>query len=215
MFSKVDFKKYAERRKAHYDFLEAFQIDNSQISEPISIDSSFVGKLNSYLQFYLEKRVTGPKFSREENKDFKRLLMEHCPEVMPVFEHRGPCIYWFKINHSGSSTNSSIIEHYYRVKQNGTGWWTKVNLANADSRTQVLYLGKIESGFQNRFIQHIGLGHDFTTALKLQRWMPDDVSFSFQFFKLDVVMKPYLEDIEKVMWDECRPLLGESPRIKN
>lgn len=214
MFSKVNFKEYSDNRKNFYDNLSQFSINASQISDPIKIDAQFIQKLNTHLSHFIDKRLGNEKFSREDNRTFKNLIKEHCPEALPVFEHRGPTIYWFKINHSSNTTNEEIIKYYYNAKKSGSGWWTKVNPSKKDNATQVLYLGKIEAGFENRFIQHIGLGHNFTTALKLQRWLPIDISFSFQFLKLDGSIKPYLEDIEKVMWEECKPLLGEAPRIK-
>ncbi len=76
-------------------------------------------------------------------------------------------------------------------------------------------MGKINSALENRFIQHIGLGHDYTTALKLQRWMSSlkNMKLTFQFLKLDESMKKYTDDIEKVLWEEFKPLLVESPRF--
>lgn len=215
MFSKVDFNQYAETRKTFYDKLSDFVINSSQMSESIQIDSSFMERINNHFDKVLARRLETIKFSKTENKEYKDLIKKWLPETKPVFEHKGPTIYWFKINYLKGLTNEAILNHYSAVKNKGTGWWTKVDLARKNVTTEILYLGKIETAFENRFVQHIGLGHNFTTALKLQRWMPslENMTLTFQFLKLDKSLKAYTEDIEKVLWEECKPLLGESPRF--
>jgi hypothetical protein len=215
MFSKIDFKKYSESRKKYYETLSSFVIDPSMISKPIKIDSSFFARIDKHLKKFLDRRLESKKFTKAENEEYKALLKKWFPELLPIFDHKGPTIYWFKINYSEGLTNEKILAHYSSIKGSGTGWWTKVNLIRRNSKSEILYLGKINVALENRFIQHLGLGHNFTTALKLQRWMPTlkGMSLDYQFLKLDNSMKKYTEDIEKVLWDDLQPLLGQSPRF--
>jgi hypothetical protein len=202
-------------KKKFYDELIQFAILPENLSASILIDADFMDKLNGNFDKFLKRRLDSQKFSKQENKEYKALMKEVFPETQIIFEHKDPTIYWFKINQANGLTNEEIIRQYSKIKDAGTGWWTKVNLSKSGSKTDILYLGKIETAFENRFIQHIGLGHDFTTALKLQRWMPalTNMSLTFQFLKLDQKWKHYTEDIEKVMWEAAEPLLGASPRI--
>lgn len=215
MFSTVDFSKYILKRKNFYDELGDFVIDPDHISQPILIDSSFLEKIEENFSKFLQRRLESDKFSHQENQEYKQLIKRTLPETEQVFQHNGPTIYWFKINRSNGLTNQEILNQYSAVKSRGTGWWTKVNLNRASVQSDTLYLGKVQTAFQNRFIQHIGLGHDFTTSLKLLRWMPalKDMSLTFQFLKLDNKWVLHTEDIEKVLWEASEPLLGESPRF--
>jgi hypothetical protein len=215
MFSKINFNDYTSKRKDFYDTLSKFSVETSKISTPIEINQEFLNKINIHFGDVLKRRLEKNKFSNSENKQYKDLIKAHFPEVKPIFDHKGPTIYWFKINYSDGLTNEDILKNYTSVKKGGTGWWTKAHMARKTSPTDILYLGKIEAQFENRFIQHIGLGHNFTTALKLQRWMPNlkNMSLTFNFLKVDAQMKPYLEDIEKVLWEESKPLLGAEPRF--
>lgn len=216
MFSNADFPKYISERKKFYNELENFIIQPEHISNPIKIDKVFFENLNQNFEKFLRRRLEPEKFSKAENKEYKTLMKEIFPETSVIFDHPDPTIYWFKIDYFNDLTNADIINHFSRKRKAGSGWWTKVNMANASSKTDILYLGKIETAFQNRFISHIGLGNDFTSSLKLQRWMPDlDISLTFNFLKLDKKWKIYTEDIEKVLWDATQPLLGASPRIKS
>lgn len=216
MFTSVNFLKYIGDRIQFYNELRTFVIQPEHLSSPIRIDKSFMDKLNSNFQKFLERRLEPVKFTNQENKEYKELIKKIFPETEEIFNHKDPTIYWFKINYSNGLTNQKIIRHYSSVKDNEKGWWTQVNNSRRNSKTDILYLGKIESAFQNRFIQHIGLGHEFTSSLKLQRWMPslDGMSLTFQFLKLNKKWKRYTEDIEKVLWDAAEPLLGAIPKIK-
>lgn len=79
-----------------------------------------------------------------------------------------------------------------------------------------MYLGKVEKNLFDRFIQHLGLGHNMTSALKLCKWIDkmDFVDLEFQFLELDPKEVRYLEDIENVLWRKFNPLIGAEPRIK-
>lgn len=215
LFSKVNFKQYSENRKDFYEKLSQFNIDGSQINKSIEIGSDFLEKINSNFKTILSRRLEKNKLTVAENKEYKNLIRKIFPSLEPIFLSKGPTVYWFKINYSNGLTNEKILNHYSEVKKSGTGWWTQVNLARKNISTEILYLGKIETAFQNRFIQHIGLGHDFTTSLKLQRWMPSlkDMTLTFNFINIGSEWEPYLEDIEKVLWEECKPLLGANPRF--
>lgn len=218
MFTGIDFKNYIHSRKLFYDKLESFNIVGNNISVPIILDQNFFEKLNSNLEHFLVRRGESNKFSKAENLEYKRLLKLHFPETTPIFENDLPTIYWFKINNSSNALNENILRHYISSKEQNKhkGWWAQASWGRLGSNTEYLYVGKMERGFQNRFIQHIGLGHRFTSSLKLQSWITSipEISLSFQFLKVDIEMMPHLEDIENVIWNHLNPLLGASPKIK-
>jgi len=216
MFLNINFKNYAAKRVEFYNKLSQFVIDENKISNPIELDQNFFRIIDTHFQQFLIRRKEKTRFTKAENIAYKQLIRNQYPEILPIFRHLGPAIYWFKINYSGDLTNKEILKCYSSAKEEGSGWWTQVNLAR-NNPTEILYLGKVETTLQNRFIQHIGLGHNFTTSLKLQRWMPSlvNMTVTFQFLAIDSSMKPYLEDIENVLWQQLKPLLGAAPRIKN
>jgi hypothetical protein len=219
MFTSINFKSYADARKSFYDKLSSVKIDMTQISEPIRIDVAFLAKIETHFAYFLKRRGETVKFTGKENKEYKKLLIEHFPEMLPVFEHKGPSVYWFQIEYSDGLTNENVINQYLSIrkdKNKATGWWSRGKIQRKDIQTDVLYLGKVESQLQNRLISHVGLGHQFTSSLKLQKWMPEleNMTLSFRFLKLDKEMKDYVEDIEKVLWDKYKPLLGAAPKIK-
>ena len=41
----------------------------------------------------------------------------------------------------------------------------------------------------------------------------DGLSLTYQFLKIDEADKPYLEDIEKVLWEKSNPLFGQKPHF--
>jgi len=219
MFTTVNFPKYIDDRIAFYNQLKLFVIQEEHLSKPILIDANFMDRLNNNFQKFLQRRLEPTKFTQSENRELKELMKKVFPETMEIFNHHDPTIYWFKINYSNGLTNDKIVNEYFivRDKHKGKGWWTKVSKLRSSSKTEILYLGKIETAFQNRFIQHIGLGHSYTTSMKLQMWMNnvEGMSLTFQFLKLDRKWKKYTEDIEKVLWDATQPLLGASSRIQN
>jgi len=219
MFNSIGFKGYTDARKSFYDKLSPVIIETSQISDPITIDSKFLQKLNTYFADVLKRRDDDNKMSRKESKEYKERLKEHFPEMLPVFEHNGPSVYWFQIDYSSGLTNEDILKQYLSIRKDKSkpdGWWSRGKIQRKDIPTTVLYLGKVESGIHIRLINHIGLGHRFTSSLKLQKWMPglQNMTLRFQFLKLDAEMKDYVEDIEKVLWDKYKPLLGAAPKIK-
>jgi len=216
MFQNIDFERYSHSRISFYNRLSNFKISDADISEPILLDANFFEKIDTHLLYYINRRSEETKFTTQENREYKRIIKSEFPEVIPVFDHKGPTIYWFKINYANDISNEMILNQYGSKKNNKNGWWTKHDLRRKDASTNVLYLGKIEAALENRFLQHIGIGHNYTTALKLCKWLPDlkGLTLTFQFLKLNNEMKIYLEDIENVMWRELNPLMGASPRIK-
>lgn len=217
MFSKVDFLHYVGERKKFYDKLSEFTVDINHMSEAIEIDKDFIDRIEVNFGYYLTRRTESKKFTKQENREYKELIKKVLPETKSLFDYKGPTVYWFKINYKNGLSNDDILNYYSTKKEQwkGKGWWTQVNMKRKNSTTEILYLGKIETALENRFIQHIGLGHEFSTSLKLQKWLPTDkLSLTFQFLKLDIKWKAYAEDIEKVLWDYKKPLLGASPRIK-
>jgi hypothetical protein len=217
MLSNINFKEYTKSRLAFYTKLSEFSLEQGEVAIPVELDQSFFEMLGDNFHQYITKRLSGPKFSRTENLEYKKLLKQLYPQLLPVFEASGPVIYWFKMNYADGLTNQKILSHYTREKEKGKnrGWWTQANQTR-NHPTEILYVGKVERAFVNRFIQHIGLGHNYTTALKLQKWVPGlkNLSLTLHYIKISPEMSPYLEDIENVIWRELKPLLGASPRIK-
>ena len=78
MFSKINFRQYAETRKAFYDRLSDFALDPSQISEPIQIDLNFIDRINTHFNQVLNRRLEKRRFSKAENKEYKDLIPYSC-----------------------------------------------------------------------------------------------------------------------------------------
>ncbi len=215
MFQPVNFKTYSENRKMFYNKLENFSIDISKISAPIIIDENFFSVMKENFSAEMERRSEVKKFSREENTEYKKKLKRLFPQMLPVFEHKGPAVYGFKINYINGIDNDQILNHYLTVRKDRMGWWTKATIQRLGLKTDILYIGKVETALENRFIQHVGLGHKDTAGLKLYYWLPllKGITLSYQFLPLEKDMTRYVEDIEKVLWDECKPLLGAAPRF--
>jgi hypothetical protein len=215
MISTLDFNTYVENRIKFYSKLNSFKVDKALLSAPIVIDSSFIRRLNSNFQDIVERRLKNEKFNKKSNLEYKERIRNVFPELVPILDHKDPAIYWFTINDPSGNVSEEIINEYSIIKKSGSGWWTKVDSKRKVITTDCLYLGKVEGALVNRFIQHIGIGHDFTTALKLQRWMGkiDKLQLTYQFLRVDSKMKPFLSDIEKVMWEKSNPLLGQKPRF--
>ncbi|ALM47421.1 hypothetical protein AMR72_00025 [Flavobacterium psychrophilum] len=197
MLSNINFKDYTQSRLDFYSQLSEFQIDYEEMAIPIELDQAFFDILGSNFHYYIEKRLSGPKFSKVENLAYKQLLKELYPQLLSIFQYNGPIVYWFKINYSDGLTNEKILTHYIKTKEKpkNRGWWTKANKI-CNHTTEILYVGKVERAFENRFIQHIGLGHNYTTALKLQKWIPDleNMSVTLHFLKIPHNMTNHLED---------------------
>ena len=210
-----DFEKYSEDRKKYYDILAEYKIDESQISQPLILDSNFFKKVNIEFEMFFERRKQKERLSKVESKDYKERFNQLNQDILNIYNHKGPAIYWFKIAHLDDSINAKIVKRFSHVKIRNSGWWSKANKFS-DNNTEYLYVGKVEKNLHDRFIQHIGLGHKMTSSLKLAHWFYsfEKTQLAFQFLKVDIKLKDYLEDIENVIWRQLNPLIGNEPRIK-
>lgn len=210
-----DFKNYSENRKLFYDKLADFKIQSESISDGIKLNKIFFDRINNEFQFFLERRKTKIRLSKNESINYKNQFNNLDEQIIEILNYKGPAIYWFRINHIGKFSNNKILNRFLSVKKRQSGWWSKAS-KNTGNETEYLYVGKVEKNLHDRFIQHIGLGHKMTSSLKLSQWFSslDQTELTFHFIKIDVDYINHLEDIENVIWRKLNPLLGAEPRIK-
>ena len=89
----------------------------------------------------------------------------------------------------------------------------KNNTSNYNLLNNVLYVGKTNKDFYNRFRTHLGLGSKITYALHLNCWTTDldlDIELHYAKVNIDDSLLHYLEQMESVLHDNLNPILGRS-----
>ena len=211
-----DFNQYSQGRKKFYDKLADFKIDYDNISQPIILDHIFFNKVNLEFKPFFERRKQKGRLSRIESENYKSQFNNLNAQLIDIYYYKGPAIYWFKITHAENSSNQKLLKKFSSARTNKPGWWSKAG-RDIESKTEYLYVGKVEKNLHDRLIQHIGLGHVMTSSLKLTHWFHsfEKTQLSFQYLKIEPEFIPYLEDIENVIWRQLNPLIGAEPRIKS
>ena len=211
----IKFEEYIEKRIEFYENLKNIHIDESKYSSKIHLENSTFKDINNDFRYFFERRNQKERLTAKENKEFKEKLIFNFPNFKEIANCKNPTIYWFKIQHLEKSNNRKLLEKFIKVRNPKKGWWSKPT-KDLENITEYLYLGKVEKNLFDRFIQHLGLGHNMTSALKLCKWIDkmDFVDLEFQFLELDPKEVRYLEDIENVLWRKFNPLIGAEPRIK-
>lgn len=214
-FKNIAFENYVTKRIEFYNILHEFTIDESMISNKVLINNELINTISENFNYDIVKRIRNEKFTKAENISFKTNFQSLFPETKEIFDHKAPAIYSFKILNCTSEIRKSIITNYIETKKSGTGWWSKADPMRAMIDSDILYIGKIQGALQNRFLQHLGLGHDYTTALKLQRWMNKIplLELEFSFIKIDDRWKKHLTDIENVIWKHNNPIIGQQTSV--
>ncbi|HOZ88156.1 MAG TPA: hypothetical protein PL029_10370, partial [Bacteroidia bacterium] len=164
MNTAIDFKAHAERKIKEYEKLKSFSLSADLFSEPISITKDFLIRIQKDFDFYIKRRGEDIKFTTKENKELKSSLVEAFPYLKAVNDHKGAAVYWFKIQSPSINFNKEIFEFSKNFRKDTGRWFTQVSESRTIVETEFLYVGKVEAGLFNRFLQHIGLGHKFTTG---------------------------------------------------
>jgi len=211
MNATIDFKSHAERKIKEYEKLKLFTLNPDSFSEPIPITKDFLIQIQRDFDFYIKRRGESKKFTQKENKELKKLLVQTFPYLKPLDDHKSAAVYWFKINNPSVNFNKEIFEFSKNFRKDTGRWFTQVSEVRTTKETEFLYVGKVEAGLFNRFLQHIGLGHKFTTGLQMVHWATNlgALDLEYRFCPINIEYLEMLEDIEEVIWSNSRPLLGE------
>lgn len=87
----------------------------------------------------------------------------------------------------------------------------KVNELSGGECNNVLYVGKTNSKFLNRFKQHLGLDSSKTYALHLNVWAKElTVALNYGIVDLEQNKIELLEELENILHDHLKPILGRS-----
>ena len=120
-------------------------------------------------------------------------------------------IYYIKIDSVHSA--EEIIKRVSKEKSKKSN---KVKLPLVNSaciNSDVLYVGKTNSNFPSRFATHLCLNNPSTYALHLEYWtkqLPLELTLWFAEIDLDKESIKYMEQLESILHDQLKPILGRS-----
>lgn len=120
-------------------------------------------------------------------------------------------IYYIKIDSEHSA--EQIIKKVFKEKDKKSSK-VKLPLINyANINSDVLYVGKTNSNFPSRFATHLCLKNPSTYALHLEHWtkeLPLELTLWFAEIDLDKESIKYMEQLESILHDQLKPVLGRS-----
>jgi hypothetical protein len=126
-----------------------------------------------------------------------------------------PVLYYFTLSDAGlTQTITSNINTYKTQAKESNNYraFPKVNNKSVDL-TQVLYVGKTNTNFVNRFQQHLGLKNPKTYSLQLLHWacaLNVDLTLHYAPIALNSKDIRFLEQMESVLHEQLKPILGRS-----
>ena len=212
----INFKEYSNRKIEFYKRMSEIIFLESKYSIQIELDKDFFSISSEAFSEFIKERSTKTRLSKMDSKRFKEDFLAMFPKFNEIFSYDGPAVYWFTIVRSDNSDNSKIIKTFKSIREKKSSWWWSKPNINSNPNINILYLGKVESNLQMRFLQHLGFGHKKTSSLKLIHWFLEfpNTTLIYQFIKVEPEFKIYLDDIENVLWRELNPLLGAPPHLK-
>ena len=146
------------------------------------------------------------------------ITIENCREWIEELHQSGidnkcSVLYYFEI--VGSFDNSQITETIERMKMTpgrSERALPKIN-GSACNNSRILYVGKTNKNFLNRFKQHLGLGSASTYALHLSHWNVSfdmEIVLKFAICPIEQEQVHFLEHIESALHYSLKPILGRS-----
>jgi hypothetical protein len=100
-----------------------------------------------------------------------------------------------------------------KTKRNSSKFLALPKINTYDEESSILYVGKTNKNFLNRFKQHLGLASPTTYALHLNRWACDldlHLVLHYALLKLTDNELPYLEQLETALHESLKPIFGRS-----
>ena len=211
----INFSEYINNRKDFYSKLESFEVTEEMVSPQFRIDQQLIKSVSENFRDEISRRRENQKFNNTENRLLKEKFLGLYPHYEPIFEHKQAAIYNFTIVNATTELRKKILTTFIEAKKSGSGWWSQADINRSIIETDSLYIGKVQGALQNRFLQHLGLGHDYTTALKIERWLSSlpELELHFSYIMIKPQWIPHLTDIENVIWKHNTPLIGKKTSV--
>ena len=169
--------------------------------------STYLFNLQTDIDFL--KNIEMPVFDALEI-DCSRIDIEHPGWIKYLLEKNidTVCSVLYYITLSEGEECNTVLKKAAEAKKR-----TEISLPkiNHSSKSNVLYVGKTNSNFPSRFIYHLGLKESKTYALYLKQWAAE-YTFTLHFAKICFAQDnmKYLEQMETVLHDSLKPLLGRT-----
>ncbi len=144
-----------------------------------------------------------------------------CKEHIAVFDKlhaiKTPVLYWFEFEHS--EHKSSNIREIYEAYRNGIKKeYNADNYRNTSAYKKefkkdgdVLYVGKVETGFWGRIVTHLGYAQSEKTAgMQLFHWYDVEKfgNLKLNYIVFEKEMKHLIVILEKELAIKLKPLIG-------
>jgi hypothetical protein len=138
-------------------------------------------------------------------------------KLSTTIDFETPVLYYFKLLDGQDlmniqSTVAKLKSKYSRRSKNYSAL-PKVNVQNYAEGNNILYVGKTNSNFLNRFRSHLGLASRTTYSLQLAHWACDmgiELELHYAPIQIEKVDLPFLEEMESVLHMHLKPLLGRT-----
>lgn len=212
---KKSLENYIAAKKNLYSKIEENYSNHPKISVPIKLNSEIFEKLRVDFSDYLAKRDRKDKFKQKEITAFKEDLVRLNPTFELVRNSMKPSVYWFTISSDDIKIREDIVKKLNIYKKDSDRWVTQALEKKTGTSTTTLYVGKVQYGgtLFNRFIQHLGLGHKYTSSIHLLGWFKGiPVDINYYFLEIEEPFYSLVDDIECVVAHLKKPLLGEVPK---
>ncbi len=159
-------------------------------------------------QFNIDCKLLNEKFHTNDIRDsieFKQLFDQ-------VQKIKNPVVYWFIIKTEILPQN--IIDNLidYKNKAGILARTTPAYKKEINSKSKVLYVGKVKNGFWGRLITHMGFlkGKGQTQGLQIFNWMGNlDLQLELHVLEFNSDMAEYLTPIEIEFAKLLSPILGK------
>lgn len=170
--------------------------------------ATYITKLQTDIDFI--KQIDIPQFNTLQINCCK-IHEEHATWIEYLLENKidKDCSVLYYISLNENIDFKKLLEKAAKAKKKAK----KIALPkiNKNSTSNILYVGKTNSNFPSRFRYHLGLIESKTYALHLKAWA-QEYSFTLHFAKVCLHESNirYLEQMENVLHDALKPLLGRA-----